>query len=178
MDPATKRITFDALGHFERLVKPRLVQAVKTQTLDDYVASRRIEKGQKKGSTISPASVNKELRHLRAVLRIAHEWGYLPTVPKVRMMKEPKKLITYVTPEDFAKIYSTCDAARFPKGLPYSPCDWWRAFLVFAYMTGWRVGEPLAVRREDVDLEAGTAITRHEDNKGDRTEVAPLHSVV
>ena len=34
-------------------------------------------------STVSPATINKELRHLKAVLRKAHEWGYLPKMPEV-----------------------------------------------------------------------------------------------
>ncbi len=33
--------------------------------------------------------------------------------------------------------------------------------MAFTYMTGWRVSEPLALRREDLDLDAGAAITRH-----------------
>ena len=48
-----------------------------------------------------------------------------------------------------------------------------------AYMTGWRIGDLLGLRREDLDLDAGTAITRAEDNKGKRDEVCsyiPLSS--
>ena len=94
------------------------------------------------------------------------------------MLKEPKKLVRYVTPEDFAKIYQGCAAAKFPDNLPCTPADWWRGLLTFAYMTGWRVFEVLSLRRHDLDLAAGTAITRAEDNKGRRDEVAPLHPVV
>ena len=112
------------------------------------------------------------------MFNVANEWGYLPTVPKVRMLKESRKLPRYVTSEHFAAIYEACDAAEFPKGLPYPAGDWWRAFLVFAYMTGWRVGEPLALRRGDVDFERGTALTRAEDNKGGRDDLVPLHPVV
>ena len=45
-------------------------------------------------------------------------------------------------------------------------------------MTGWRIGEILALRRDDLDLDAGTAITRSEDNKGGRDELVPLHPIV
>ena len=45
-------------------------------------------------------------------------------------------------------------------------------------MTGWRVNEPLALRWDDVSLDKATAITWHEDNKGKRDEVVPLHPVV
>jgi integrase len=175
MAAGTRRVTLDALNHFERLLRPAKIRGITTQVIDDYVAKRRRERGKNPESKISVASVNKELRHLKAALRVAHEWGYLPLVPKFRMIKEPQKLVTYVTPDDFAKIYSACDTATLPAGLPYPSCDWWRAFLVFSYMTGWRVSEPLAVRREDVDFASGLVLTRHGDNKGRRDEILRLH---
>jgi integrase len=91
------------------------------------------------------------------------------------MARVPKKLVRYVTPEHFALVYNACDAATMPRGLPYPAADWWRAILVFAYMTGWRIGDMLALRRDDLDLEQGYAITRAEDNKGDRDDRVKLH---
>lgn len=99
-------------------------------------------------------------------------------MPKFRMQREPEKLPTNVTAEDFAVIYQSCDMAKMPRGLRYPAADWWRALIVFDYMTSWRIGEPRSLRREDVDLEAGVAITRHDDNKGKRDELVPLHPVV
>src|SRR5262249_44827397 len=51
-----------ALGHFERLVGPKRIAILKTQHVDDYVSARRGEPGKKTGDTVSPATVNKELR--------------------------------------------------------------------------------------------------------------------
>ena len=178
LEPRSRSCVLEALNHFERLAKPLRLTAIKSQTIDDFVAKRRTERGVKRGSTISPASVNKELRHVKAALRVAHDWGYLPNVPKVRTVKEPQKLPRYVTPEHFAAIYRACDVARLPKDLPYPASDWWRALLTFTYMTGWRVSEPLALRRDDLDLDVGTAITRAEDNKAKRDNLVPLHPVV
>jgi integrase len=56
--------------------------------------------------------------------------------------------------------------------------DWWRALLVMAYMTGWRIGSLLALRREDVNLEQGYAVSRAGDNKGKRDQRIPLHVLV
>ena len=179
MASGTRRETLSCLSHFERIVKPNKVAAINTNTIDKYVAKRRSEPSKRrKGLLISPATVNKELRHLKSVLGVANEWGYLSPTPRFRMIKEPKKLPTYVTPEHFALIYRACDTARLPMRLPFAPADWWRGLLTFTYMTGWRIGEPLSLRAADLDLNACTAITRAADNKGSRDELVPLHRVV
>ena len=50
--------------------------------------------------------------------------------------------------------------------------------ITFCYMTGWRISEPLAVRWDNLSLGEAYAITRADDNKGDRDERVPLHPVV
>jgi integrase len=170
-----------ALSHFERLVKPGRMDQIRTQTIAKFVAARQNERGKNPGSTISPATINKDLRHIRAALRIAKEWKLLPEMPTIKMVKEPEKIPRYVTAEHFQILYDkACPLAVLPQnaGQPYKPVDWWRALIVMAYMTGWRIGELLSLRREDLDLEGGTAITRAEDNKGNREESVPLHPTV
>jgi integrase len=167
-----------ALDHFERTIKPGRVSKLTTQTIDQFISVRRLEPGRKKGSLVSPASVNHDLRHIKAALRVACEWGYLAKLPKFRMEREFKGLATYVTGEHFAALYQACDQARLPLSLPYAPADWWRGLLVMGYMTGWRIGDMLALRRDDLDLDAATAITRAINNKGKRDDKVKLHAVV
>jgi integrase len=167
-----------ALDHLERLVKPVRMSALKTAAIDGFVAKRRAEPGKKKGSLVSPATVNKELRHLRAVLEKARKWGYMTAAPDFDMEREPQKLPTYVPGDHFAAIYQACEVATRPAGLPFPAADWWRGLLVTGYMTDWRISELLSLLREDLDLDAGTAITRWEDNKGKRDERVKLHPVV
>jgi hypothetical protein len=110
--------------------------AVKTQTVDDFIAARRQAPGLKQGSLLSPASINHDLRHIKAALAVAVEWGYLEALPKFRMEKVPKELPTYVTGDHFALIYRACDQAKLPADLPFPAADWWRGPLVMGYMTG------------------------------------------
>jgi integrase len=174
----TQEAVLQSLDAFQGIASPAVVAAIKTATIDAFIAKRQLDEGRRPGSKISPATINKELRHLKAVLRVAHDWRYLPEVPKFRMLKEPQKLARFISPEDFGKIYDAADAARFPESMPFTPGDWWRGLFTFAYMTGWRVGQCLEVRRADVDLEAGTAVTRAASNKGKRDEPIALHPVV
>ncbi len=166
----TQRIVTTTLKHFERISKPKRVRAIKTQTIDAYVAQRVSERGKKKNSLISPATVNRELRHLKAVLRIAHDWGYLAKVPKIRFVREAEEIGPVVSPEHFQSIYDHCDTARVPSGLPYAPAAWWRALLVFGLTTGWRIEEMLSFRRADFDATTGAILTRAADNKGKRDD--------
>jgi integrase len=174
----TRKEAIVSLNHFDRLLKPGRMVGIGTQRIDEFVAARRKEPGRKPGSMLSPASINKDLRHIKAALRVAQEWGYLHTVPKFRMEKEPKRLPSYVTGEHFAAIYQACGSAKFPRDLSYPAGDWWRGLIVMGYMTGWRISDMLGLRRDDLNLEAGTAVTRAEDNKGKRDELVKLHPVV
>jgi integrase len=162
------------LNHFERICNPAKVGSIKTATIDEFISRRQADPGRKPGSVVSPATVNHDLRHLKAVLRIAHEWGYLPTVPKFRKLRELDQIGRVITVEHFEAIYKACHCATMPKHMPCEPVDWWRAILVYALTTGWRIDEILSLRREDLDLETGAILTRAADNKGRRDAIDHL----
>jgi integrase len=167
-----------SLTHFERIVKPHRVCTIRTTDIDNFIAARRSEAGKKRGDVVSPATINKDLRHIKAALAKAKRWNYIAQLPEFTMQKVTKKLVVYVVAEHFAAIYQACSHAKRPRDQAYAAADWWRGLLVMGYMTGWRIGDMLALGREDVDLDAGTAITRGEDNKGGRDELIRLHPVV
>lgn len=167
-----------SLRCFSRVAKPRLLESITTESMVDFTSKRREERGRKPGSRVSPATVNKDLRNVRGALRTAEEWGYLEKAPRIKFLREPRKLPRYVEPDHFAAIYEACNVAYLPNNVPCVAPEWWRCLLVMAQMTGWRIGELLSLRRQDVDLESGYAITRHRNNKGHRDAKVPLHPVV
>jgi integrase len=173
----TRAATLTALKNFQRLAKPVTMRGITTATVDGFIAARRAERV-KDDKAVSPATVNRDLRHLRAVLRKATKWGYLIKCPDFTFLREPGKLPSYVTPEHFAAIYKAAITATLPAEQPFTPAAWWQGLLVLAYMTGWRIGSILALQWTDVDLNAGTALSRAENNKGRRDQQLPLHSVV
>jgi hypothetical protein len=48
--------------------------------------------GKKRNSSVSPAIVNRKLRHIKAALRVAYDYGYIAKVPKFRWAKEPDRI--------------------------------------------------------------------------------------
>jgi integrase len=161
----------NAIRAFARICKPEKVSAIRTPMVDEFIAKRRGEPGRKPGSVVSPYTVRKEVSALRAVLNVAHDWGYLPTVPKFRRVKVPEAMPRPITQEDFEAIYNACNVATMPSGLPYAAGDWWKALLVFALTTGWRKDEILRFERADLDPDTGAIVTRAENNKGGRDEM-------
>jgi hypothetical protein len=113
---SSQRAVKAALAHFERLMSPRKLQTITTKTIDEFVALRLKDRGKNPKSPISPATVNKDLRHLKVALRKAHEWGYLHVVPRLKMVREPQKLPRFVIAEHFELIYRDgCEQAIRPK---------------------------------------------------------------
>lgn len=170
----TQRVVLETFNHFEKATSPQKLASIKTATIDEYVSIRQQQRGRKPGSKVSPATVNRELRHLKAVLRVAHDWGYLPVVPKFRKVRELEEVGPVITAEHFQAIYEACDKATMPRGLHCTPKEWWEALLVFAMTTGWRIDEILSLRRDDLNLQTGAVVTRAAANKGKRDDLDHL----
>lgn len=184
MEPGTRECTLQSLAHFERLIKPAKMQSITSGTIAEFVAKRRQEFGNRRevlpdGSIkrlpVSRATINKDLRHIRAAIRKAAKWDYVAKIPEFDFEKVTTKLPVYMTPDDFQKLYAVCGGAQFPAGLPnIVAADWWRGLLFMAYTTGWRISELLALKWSEVDLDAAQAVTKGETNKGRRDELVPL----
>lgn len=181
--PRSREKVLQTLKHFETEIKPKFVTHIDTRTLDQYKSIRLKKPGKKKGDTLSLATMKSELGALRAILNVAVRWGYmasLPQFPKVKPFDEDKP---FVTAEHFDALMAACKVAKMPKpslhrGLPGTPEDWWKALLATAWATGMRIGSLLAMRWEDVDLEAGIAISRARNNKGKRDQRHHVAAVV
>jgi integrase len=174
----SKPLVRKSLRFFGQLCDNPMLHTITADTISAFREKRSKAKGKKPGSTISRATVNSDLRAIKAALRAAAEWGYIEKAPKVKFLDEFHELPRYVTPEHFAAIFKACETATLPDEMHVAAGEWWRALLMFAQMTGWRISEILALKWADVNLEAGTALTRASDNKGKRDAVVALHPVL
>ncbi|TWT75520.1 site-specific tyrosine recombinase XerD [Posidoniimonas polymericola] len=150
-----------SLGQFNRICRPGYVEQVDAAMVDEFRA-KRLKEG------VGPATVNKDLRHLKVAMNKARKWRLIGERVEFEMLREPERDPEYVDDDAFAKLYNACDQMTLPAGKHYPAPDWWRALLVFAYLTGWRIGQIMALRRDDVDFGAGTAFVEADKTKGKR----------
>ncbi len=185
-------------------LKGKPIAFITTRSVDEFKGKRRLEPGKKpakveaietdgeiivEGSDVtkpkkrkagdpravlSAATLNKELRHIKAALRKAAKWGYLEKAPDVEFLPEDEKFARYLTEEHFALIFGKCELATTPEDQPFHPSDWWRALLTLTYLTGWRIGETLALKWSDVNFDTGVATTRAETNKGRKDAIISI----
>jgi hypothetical protein len=130
--------------------KPKYVGKIRTRMIDDFKAKLLKRQGQKRGSTLSPASANKHVRHLKAALRKAHRWEHLAKLPDFVFLDEPEKMPVYMHPNHFDAIYIACDHATVPEDRPFSPASWWKGVMVTGIMSGMRIMEMMDLRWVDV----------------------------
>lgn len=194
---STADIYTSALDAFQRIAKPVYMDSITTAMVDTFKAKRSQENAlapirrkamakqpakskvaAAKPRKVSPATVNKELRHIGAAIRKAKKWGLLGELPEFELLREPERDPYFIDDETFKALYDACATMTRPSGRHYLPADWWQTLLAFAYMTGWRIGEILDLRRADLNLETGLATIDAESTKGRRTARVELHPIV
>ncbi len=124
-------------------------------TIDEIA---RIKKKEASGST-----ANRYLALIRSILRMAHdEWEWIDRVPRVRMFKEPKKRIRWITREE---------ATRLLNELPEHLAD----MAEFSLATGLRQRNVSFLRWDQLDLERKTAWIYADESKNGRDIRVPLN---
>jgi len=159
-----------AFKQFKTITQVKRVRDVDARMLDTYVAERMKMPGKKRGDTISPETIRKELRAVRAALNQAKRWKYLREVPPMPEVDGFGRDKPYVVAADFDKMLEHTEAARYPDDQNYTASTFWQALLATVWVTGMRKSALLKLRWEDVDLSAGIVLSRCHDNKRKRDQ--------
>jgi len=109
---------------------------------------------------VRPTGVNADLRHIRAALRTAQEWGYLSKAPRVKMVRAPKPLPRKISRQDLDKLLR---AEKDPDR---------RRLWTFLAWTGCRRREALGARWEDIRWEPRPMLLVR--GKGDKERLVAL----
>lgn len=128
-----------ALRHLQEMCGDCRLTAITNKDVDMYKVQRL--------NTVAPASVNVELRALRAIFNTALRWNLIETNPfkNVQLVRIPEAAPTFFTKDDFNRLLGVVDVDRF------------RDVYLFAVLTGMRRGEILDLKWSDINLEERTA---------------------
>ena len=169
MRPKTVEL-YDFCGRtFDKTVKPKRLQDIDTAMVERF-ASLRSKIGQ------AAASVNKEIRHVRGMLKWAARRHYTSSMPDFRgaFIREDRKLPVVVPVESYRAILKTVDDPATEVSLHYQSARWWRIFVRLAYSLGGRRGELLGLTWKSVDLEKAEILVSFATSKGRKDRRLPL----
>jgi integrase len=147
--------------HFKSVAGDCQISRLSGEHWDRYKSARL--------KTVSPTTVNIELRALKAALHCAVRWQYLGSNPfsREKLIKVPDTLPAYFTMDDMAALKKVIDEPLY-----------WDLFF-FAALSGCRREEIITLRWSDYDPVRRT-ITIHSafgfKTKTGRIRVIPLHS--
>lgn len=139
---------FSEVQSKERTLRLHLLPAFGKFSLHE-IGRREIEfyKAAKLKAGLSPKSINNHLTILRRMLVEAVEREYLDRIPAFTWMKTTKPKFYFLSFADAERLIAAAEPA-------------WKPMITFALRTGMRIGELLAVQRDDLDLIAGRVLVR------------------
>ncbi len=154
-----KRSLEDDKGHLrwiDKHLKKYYLSQISRDVLDK-LAEKKLAEG------VKPATVNRMLEVIRAILRKAErEWEWLDRAPIIRMLKEDTRRIRWLTPEE---------AKRLIQELPSHLAD----LATFSLATGLRQSNVTGLEWRDVDLIKRHALIHPDQAKTKKAIPVPLN---
>lgn len=127
----------NAITHWEAFGDPRPT----TDTVNQFAAWLLAKR--------EPATVNKVMRHLLAIMRHMERRGDLAKLPEYRRIREPRRSPLAFTVEEFSSVLSI--ASTLSGHVCYiQAAAWWRSLLLSIWYSGCRIGAMKQVARADV----------------------------
>lgn len=120
-------------------------------SIDRYVTAR-LQTQTRRGTTVAPATVNRESQILGQALRLGFERGKLSALPSMRLLPERNARQGFFEAATFGMVVTN---------LP----DYLQDLHRFAYIAGWRRGEILTLTWADVDRDGGIIKLRAQHSK-------------
>lgn len=143
--PSTLEDQRATLARFIAYCGERELGAVTPRVVEGFFASRLTE--------VRPATANKDMRTLKAILQRAVKRGYLRENPfrGLKPVREAERDMRVLSAEEVERLLAACPNLK------------WRAFTFLAVTTGMRYGELCYLEWADVDFGAGLVHVRSKE---------------
>lgn len=143
-----------------RWLRPHLAHVSLVDINRDVVRALREHKAR---TGVRPATINRMLSLLRAVLNVAHrEWGCIEEPPFIRLLSEPRSRVRFLTQGE---------ALRLLHELPAHLAD----MAAFTLATGLRKTNVTHLEWSQVDMRRQVAWVHHDEMKNGRALAVPLN---
>jgi site-specific recombinase XerD len=151
----------NTFSQFNKFLSDRAVTEITPRDIDFYKSTRF--------QYVSPATVNLELRSLRAFFNRLIVWDYIEKNPceSVKAIRIAETIRPFLSKDDLSKLLDHTRGTQL--------CD----IILIATMTGLRKGELLNLSWADVDLQKGTLLVRSSMSyrtKGGKMRMVPLNT--
>ncbi|WP_390889000.1 tyrosine-type recombinase/integrase [Rhodopirellula halodulae] len=163
------------LKHFTDFIGKKFLHEITSADLLQFAAHRRQQKRSRHSTeTVSDATVNKDLRGIRAALNFAVDCGYIPQAPSFRgvQLRESRPSPVVVAPDYRRKFEEALNDPELK--LKFRSAQWWRFLFRTIEELGVRFGEALGIQWGKVNLGAAEIIVEAESSKGRRYRTLPL----
>ena len=131
---------------------------INTESLRPFMRHRKEVDG------VSNATVNRALEIVRRILHLARdEWGWLDSFPRIRMLREPKCRVRFLSRQEADALL-----AALPAHL--------RPVVAYGLATGCRMGEILNLEWNRVDFDCRVAWLDHGTTKNGEARGIPLNN--
>lgn len=136
--------------------------------------------------SLSPATINKHLRHVQALLNKAgppgpqnrDALGLVNQVAWTKPLRTTRRQPRIIPPEHLQALYTAAGRATHPVVDDVDAGDWWRALLVVAYNLGSRRTAILRLRQTSIDWHAHEITLEAADDKCGVERRKPLNTTV
>jgi integrase len=148
----------DHLKKLDRYLRFQQLHAIDMTALQPFIRDR------KDNDAVTNATVNRALEIVRRILNLAHQdWRWIRAVPKIRMLKEPRRRVRFLRREEASRLLDA-----MPKHM--------RPIVKFALATGCRAGEIFGLEWNRVDLARKVAWLDHGATKSGDGRGIPLNA--
>jgi len=115
----------------------------------------------------APATVNRELAALRRAFSLALDQERLSVAPRIRMLEENNVREGFTTPDVFSRVAEELKRTKGRPGDVLADLAW------FAYLVGWRRGEPPTLQWSEIDYHGRRLRLRATESKNKTARYLP-----
>ena len=150
------------IAYWRRCFENQTLRSLTADAIVDALPTHRVHK-MTTPRPLTPATLNRYLATIKRMLNLCVGWGWLDSVPRLPIYREPDVRVRWEPPEVIAALIRAI------------PVQWMKDAVLVAVSTGLRESELFALGDTTVDLPQRNAWVTHDNAKSGRARSVPLN---